>query len=52
MEVESKSAVNWTTFWNLFNQVLSEHRKEPVLFNPIRWCVDEAGGIWKALKVA
>ena len=52
MEVESESAENWTIFWNLFNQVLSEHGKEPVLFNPIGWCVDEAGEIWKALKVA
>ena len=52
LEVKSKSAKNWTIFWNPFNQVLSVHRKEPVLFNPIRWCVDEAWGIWKMLKVA
>ena len=51
MEVESKSVENWTIFWNLFNQVLPDHRKKPVLFNPEDWCVDDAGGIWKALKV-
>lgn len=42
---------NWTIFWNLFNQVLPDHRKNPVLINPEDWCVDDAGGIWKALKV-
>ena len=36
---------------NLFNEVLPDHRKKPVLFNPEDWCVDDAGGIWKALKV-
>ena len=51
MEVASESAKNWTIFWNLFNQVLSKHTKEAVLFSPIGWCADEAGGIWKSLKV-
>ena len=38
MEVESKSAENWTIFWNLFNL--------------LGCCVDEGGEITKALKVA
>ena len=51
MEAESESTENWIIFWNLLNQVLSEHKQTNTNFNPIGWCVDEAGGLWKALKV-
>eukprot|EP00111_Clytia_hemisphaerica_P016492 TCONS_00048875-protein len=49
MEAETEHADNWTKFWHLFNEVLEKHKGSR--FSPVAWCTDEAGGIWKALKV-
>ena len=50
MEAEFESAENWIIFWRLFNEMLQADSNTLAMFNPIGWCVDEAGEIWKALK--
>ena len=50
MEAESENTVNWLIFWNLLNQVISSVLSRQETFNPIGWCVDEAGSVWKTLK--
>ena len=50
MKAKSETAENRMIFWWLFNEVLQAESNTLAMFNPIGWCVDEAGGIWKDLK--
>ena len=50
MKAESENTENWLIFWNLLNQVISPFLSRKEKFNPFGWCVDEAGGVWKALR--
>ena len=50
MEIEPENIENWLIFWNLPNQVISLFLSSRQKFNLIGWCVDQAGGVWKALK--